>query len=279
MVPSHSPTAYRDVSLPEASRWAQAVLDSRRPRCIESWARDQARTRAHQAGIAFACDTMRFVLRSHHALSVAAATAIRRPLVARRAAPLAVPILLALGVTWAADTAAQATPVSTTPDSTLAAAASTDTSTAAPPPGTAARVAALGFENVSVDLDRAHPLVAFENRRYRHTAQALGLIHRQLGQPVTVIERRLGLPVAAITTEGPADRPTFKVRYPIDADFPRVPERPDDLSDPQEPGSRGRAAARLRARARDAAGPSAVPDRAAPPIQPLAGREAHHLAW
>jgi len=104
----------------------------------------------------------------------------------------------------------------------------------APPPAAAAslehgltigRLAALGFENLSLDRGTAVPVVAFENRRYRHSAEAFGYLVAESGGPVVAIERRLGLEAAAITVEGPADRPRFHVRYPPTAISRRC--RPD----------------------------------------------------
>jgi hypothetical protein len=64
--------------------------------------------------------------------------------------------------------------------------------------------------------------VAFENRRYRHSATALGLISRAVGGPVVAFERRLGLVSAAVRDPGDGTAPS-QVRYPSDADFPPPP--------------------------------------------------------
>jgi len=112
------------------------------------------------------------------------------------------------------------------------------------------RLLGLRLENVS-EADSAGDLrVGYENRRYRHAAEALGLVEGALGTPVTAFERRLGLTAAAIRLERepgpeaveldlPADAPSlafgtlrgletpaverFRTLYPCDPGFPRAP--------------------------------------------------------
>jgi Exopolysaccharide biosynthesis protein YbjH len=132
-------------------------------------------------------------------------------------------ILLALGPGTAR--AEDAAPSDSAAADSAARAAQAPAVPAAPasPGATTARLTGLGLENVSVELDATPPIVRYENRRYRHSAQVLGLVHGEIDGSVTVVERRLGLDAAAITTEGPRDRPGFSVRYPTDRDFPRGP--------------------------------------------------------
>ncbi len=87
-------------------------------------------------------------------------------------------------------------------------------------------LAGLGFENVSVAPgDRA---VSFENRRYRHSAEARGRAAAQVepatGTPATFFERRLGMVAAAVVDTGGGVPAT--VRYPSDRDFPAPPAGP-----------------------------------------------------
>src|SRR5262249_21772363 len=87
-------------------------------------------------------------------------------------------------------------------------------------------VSGLGLENVSVAGDgRA---VGYENRRYRHSAEARGRAadqaHPSSAAPVTFFERRLGLVAAAVVDTGaggPAQGP-----YPSDRAFPAAPGKP-----------------------------------------------------
>ena len=81
------------------------------------------------------------------------------------------------------------------------------------------RLGDLGFENVAV----AGTTVAFENRRYRHTVEAMARIDRLAGPGTVAFERRLGLTSAAIVNEGTLEAPRFRVRYPSDPDFPAPP--------------------------------------------------------
>ena len=84
----------------------------------------------------------------------------------------------------------------------------------------------LGLENVTVDSS-AHA-IAYENRRYRHSAEARGLAASRLGPtaatPVTFFERRLGLVAAAVTDTGAAV--PASVRYPSDRDWSPPPAGP-----------------------------------------------------
>jgi hypothetical protein len=126
-------------------------------------------------------------------------------------------------------------------------------------PGEAPSVGALvaaGFVNVAVRDSAGRLTVAYENRRWRHSAEAYGRASVALGVPFTAVEERLGLPVAAIRigTTPPPDRyeldlpgdtrspmfgtvrvisrtprTGFQVRYPYETGFtvPRGPlERP-----------------------------------------------------
>jgi len=84
----------------------------------------------------------------------------------------------------------------------------------------------LGFENVTADSSAR--AIAYENRRYRHSAQARGLAAARLGPtaaaPVTFFERRLGLVAAAVTDTGAAV--PASVRYPSDRDWSPPPAGP-----------------------------------------------------
>jgi hypothetical protein len=101
---------------------------------------------------------------------------------------------------------------------------------------------ATGFENVSVRGGDDTLQVAFENRRYRHSAQAFGVLAAVTGERATWVERRLGLEMAGVrrvpagapgwierTFGAPADS-SFQARYPSDDPFwPALrgaPERP-----------------------------------------------------
>lgn len=84
----------------------------------------------------------------------------------------------------------------------------------------------LGLENLTVDP--AGRAAAYENRRYRHSAEARGLAAARLipspARPVSFFERRLGLVAAAIVDTGsgvPA-----AVRYPSDGVWVRPPSGP-----------------------------------------------------
>jgi hypothetical protein len=79
-----------------------------------------------------------------------------------------------------------------------------------------------GLENVTVEPGKGLQ-IAYENRRYRHSAQALGHVRAAAGEPVLVGERRLGLVAAALQPLELGDRDEFKVLYPSDAWFPATP--------------------------------------------------------
>jgi len=79
-------------------------------------------------------------------------------------------------------------------------------------------IADIGFENVSTDTLGGLPRIGYENRRFRHTADALGEIQRKLPGRFVGVERRLGLTAASITVDRTAAHP-FRVRYPSDKDF------------------------------------------------------------
>lgn len=94
------------------------------------------------------------------------------------------------------------------------------------PPAAAAAAVKLGLENVAADSAAGAPVIAFENRRFRHTLDAIGWLDRDVAQPYTAIERRLGMSTAAISRVGSGDAERFRLRYPSDADFPRDPPGP-----------------------------------------------------
>ena len=115
--------------------------------------------------------------------------------------------------TRAGETAGSATPAMESPEPAIA------TSGAA----FADRLVKAGLENITVSDDGRR--VAFENRRYRHSATALGLIAKAANGPVLAFERRLGLPAAAI--ELPADgTPPADVVHASDGAFPAPPAGP-----------------------------------------------------
>ena len=93
-------------------------------------------------------------------------------------------------------------------------------------PATQGSLSGLGLENVTVDSS-AHA-VAYENRRYRHSAEARGRAASRLGPtaaaPVTFFERRLGLVAAAVTDTGAAV--PASVRYPSDREWSPPPAGP-----------------------------------------------------
>jgi hypothetical protein len=111
-------------------------------------------------------------------------------------------------------------------------------------------IASLGFDNVTVDPTR--PDIVYENRRFRHSAFARGVIDARLrtiasaspdappALPRTYFERRLGMIAAAVVVhdaarsavdpsrEGTTDGPDHvaapaAVRYPSDRYFPAPP--------------------------------------------------------
>lgn len=99
-------------------------------------------------------------------------------------------------------------------------------SRADPRPDSSAALEGLGLENVTVDPGgRA---VAYENRRYRHSAEARGLVAERLRPspqtPLSCFERRLGLVAAAIVDTGAAV--PAAVRFPSDLAWPDPPRGP-----------------------------------------------------
>ncbi len=118
----------------------------------------------------------------------------------------------------AAVDSASAAPSPALPDSSLSPAPQHDPQETLHPP--LDRVAlGLGFENVTLDASTQPPSLAYENRRYRHSADALGWIMRG-GDSFIAYERRLGMVAASIERTGAigAGAP-FRVRYPSDGDF------------------------------------------------------------
>jgi hypothetical protein len=79
------------------------------------------------------------------------------------------------------------------------------------------RLERAGLENLTVEVDPS-TRVRFENRRYRHTTEALGTIERLAARPALAFEQRLGLTSAAIESH---DR--FRLSYPSDRGFPVPP--------------------------------------------------------
>jgi len=75
----------------------------------------------------------------------------------------------------------------------------------------------LGLENVTVDRSGPQERIAYENRRFRHSADAYGWLARG-GESFVGYERRLGM-VAASIERDPAGPAPFRVRYPTDANF------------------------------------------------------------
>lgn len=120
------------------------------------------------------------------------------------------------------------------------------TTTQVLPRGAAALLLGLRLENVAVADSGSGTGVTYENRRYRHSAEALGRAEAALGTPVTAFERRLGLTAAAIRhglewdpvprapghpsiafgrprAAEPVERERFRTRYPCDPGFPPAP--------------------------------------------------------
>ena len=80
-----------------------------------------------------------------------------------------------------------------------------------------------GLENVTVAPGKGLQ-IAYENRRYRHSATALGVARAAAGEPVLVGERRLGLMAAALQPLELGSKDEFKVLYPSDSWFPAAPQ-------------------------------------------------------
>lgn len=144
-------------------------------------------------------------------------------------------VLLAFPAVSAAQSRDSTAAPAAAPDSTAARAAAPDTTTGragesgppATPPGIPpADLDGLGLQNITVDP--ARPSVAYENRRYRQSAQARGLAAQRFrptpAVPVTFFERRRGMIAAAVVDTGggvPA-----AVRYPQGRDWPEPPAGP-----------------------------------------------------
>jgi len=125
---------------------------------------------------------------------------------------------IALAAILAESAPAEESAPPTAPADSAATAPRDSTATGIDAPAIATRLLALGFENVGV---RAESLsLAYENRRYRHSAEALGLAHAAAGLPAPAFERRLGM-VAARLAVADSGGTRFSVRYPSDSDFPR----------------------------------------------------------
>ena len=95
------------------------------------------------------------------------------------------------------------------------------------PPPDRPTVGAIEHTLVDAGLENGHVLpgggiqIAYENRRYRRSVDALAITRAAVGEPVLAAERRLGLVAAAI--EPPEGGGPFRVLYPSDADFPAMP--------------------------------------------------------
>ncbi len=87
------------------------------------------------------------------------------------------------------------------------------------------RLADRGLENVTARAGHTL-LVAYENRRCRHSAEALGQAWVAAGGPLLAFERRRGLIVAAIATSPNDSLAPFRVLYPSGATFPPPPAGP-----------------------------------------------------
>lgn len=149
-----------------------------------------------------------------------------RPTSCPRAHLLAVVVVFAALASGATRASAAAPDSIGTPPDSAASAPGLDSSEIRPVDydfQSARALAEFGLENVTV----GGRLVAYENRRYRHSVAARGIAARVWGirpdrtLPLTFFERRLGLVTAAIVDTGggvPA-----AVRFPSDADFPDPP--------------------------------------------------------
>lgn len=116
-------------------------------------------------------------------------------------------------------------------DSTTAApvALPDSTSPGATGPEAAEELRSLGFENVTVPSGEADTsgiqTLAYENRRYRHSATELGLVSHSIARPTRVFARRLGMTSAAIEIPADGSRPSHVV-YPSEGSFPPAPSGP-----------------------------------------------------
>jgi len=79
-----------------------------------------------------------------------------------------------------------------------------------------------GFENVTVQTGPGIQ-VAYENRRYRRSVEALARARTAAEAPIVAGERRLGMIVAALESPEEGSSGSFRIRYPSDSDFPRAP--------------------------------------------------------
>ena len=80
----------------------------------------------------------------------------------------------------------------------------------------------LGFENVTVDRTASPLRIAYENRRFRHSADAYGWLERG-GESFIAFERRLSMVAASIERAGNGPDAKFVVRYPSDAGYRQPP--------------------------------------------------------
>ena len=106
-----------------------------------------------------------------------------------------------------------------------------------PAPALAESLRAAGLENLTAvtrsginlgvegEARTLGPEVIYENRRYRHSATALGRVSRATGGSALAFERRLGLVSAAIEIPADGSVPS-QVSYPSDGGFPRPPTGP-----------------------------------------------------
>ena len=83
----------------------------------------------------------------------------------------------------------------------------------------------VGLENVTV-LPSAGIGISFENRRYRHSAEAFGHARAATNLPLLMGERRLGLLVAAVHLPDSGTGARFRALYPSDAGFPELSAAP-----------------------------------------------------
>jgi exopolysaccharide biosynthesis protein YbjH len=140
-----------------------------------------------------------------------------------RSAVLAITLAFLLsGVEGTFATRAQAQPyadsTATPPDSSAKSAPSGSGAAAISAPDVASQLREAGLENLAVERTPEALRVRYENRHFRHTAEALGAIHRVSREPVVAFEERYGLTAAAIV-----DSNGIRVLYPTDRDFPRPP--------------------------------------------------------
>jgi exopolysaccharide biosynthesis protein YbjH len=112
----------------------------------------------------------------------------------------------------------------------LALAATAPQARAEPPPAAERRtVGAIeralldaGLENVTV-LPGGGIQIAYENRRYRRSVDALAITRAAAGEPILAAERRLGLIAASIAPPERGSHDAFRVGYPSDFGFPATP--------------------------------------------------------